>query len=391
MYLSIFSLSFSPNFQIMPLGNTQKLERQVATLTLRSEAIAIQRAAWGIYSLLSIWKLDGVTQKIALPSFLCQSPLASIVLAGWEPEFCDVDPNTGNVSNSEWQRVIELGVDAILFVHLFGYIQDAGRIAAICKSKGIYFIEDACQSFGGEMIGIPCGTSGDAAIISFGHTKTIDFGQGGMILTNDLLLSKEIRNFQYYDLRMRTPNISVAASEYRRLFYAARDHLGKNPELARKSFKGLLRIYEPLIFTAWDPGIAEAISNQIDNLDILVRHRREKAEHYKSFLKDTALKPLEMSQGSVPWRVTFRLPGIGWDEQDLISEAVREEGIDISSWYIPSHWLMADDDSVSKTLDLTESLSREVFQLWVDERVDNEKIERTSTVLTNKLKVLGYA
>jgi dTDP-4-amino-4,6-dideoxygalactose transaminase len=375
----------------MSVNNTTKLEQRVAKLTSRSEAIAVGRAAWGLFALLSIWKVADTSQKIALPSFVCQSPLAATLLAGWEPEFCDIDPATGNVSDSEWQRVIDSGVDAVLFVHLFGNVGDAGRVADICQAKGIYFIEDACQSLGGTWQDQPCGTSGNAAIISFGHTKLIDVGQGGMVLTNDSMLANAVRNFKDHCSPMHTLNTPNIAKQFQEMFYAARHQLGSAPELARESFKGLVRIYEPLISSLWKPEVSEEILARLDHLDSAVRKRREKNDTYKDMLRDTAMVPLSMSPGSVPWRAAFRLPGIGWAEQEAISETLRMEGIDISNWYIPSHWIMEGTSNLAGKLESTERLSKEIFQLWVDDSTDKRSVRRAAAVLTIKLKELGYA
>lgn len=239
----------------MTINNTLKLERNIAKLTSRTDAIAVGRAAWGLFALLSIWKTTDKPQKIALPSFLCQSTLAATLLAGWEPEFCDVDLATGNVSNSEWQRVISLGVDAILFVHLFGNIGDATCISETCKTKGIYFIEDAAQSFGGNWKSKPSGTFGNASIISFGYTKLIDVGQGGMVLTNDSGLANAVRNFKDYCSPM--PNALITTKQFKEMFYMARHQLGSFPELAKENFKGLISIYKPLISSIWKPELSE--------------------------------------------------------------------------------------------------------------------------------------
>lgn len=373
----------------MIINNTIKLERNIAKLTSRAEAIAVGRAAWGLFALLSIWKATDKPQKIALPSFLCQSSLAATLLAGWEPEFCDVDLTTGNVSNSEWQRVLGLGVDAILFVHLFGNVGDATSISEICKTKGIYFIEDAAQSFGGNWKNKPSGTFGNASIISFGHTKLINVGQGGMVLTNDSGLANAVRNFKDYCSPI--PNVLIKTKQFKEMFYMARHQLANFPELARENFKGLISIYQPLISSKWKPELSEKILLQIDCLNSAVLKRREKNEILKEALNDTALVPLSMSEGSVPWRSVFKIPDINWSEQEKISDAVRMKGVDISNWYIPSHWLMEHFSGSSVKLESTERLSKEIFQLWIDDSTDEKSLKQTAKVLTIKLEELGYA
>jgi dTDP-4-amino-4,6-dideoxygalactose transaminase len=373
----------------MPTNNTLKLEREIEKLTLRTDAIAVGRAAWGLFALLSIWKTTNKSQKIALPSFLCQSILAATLLAEWEPEFCDVDLTTGNVSHSEWQRVLDLGIDAIFFVHLFGNVGDAAFVAEACKKKGIYFIEDACQSFGGSWNNMPVGTFGDASIISFGYTKLIDVGQGGMILTNDSGLANTVRNFKEYCRPM--PNAFNISKKFKEMFYMARNQLVKDPILARKNFKGLISIYQPLISSVWKPELAEKILLQLKHLDTAILQRRVKNELFREALYGTALVPLSMSEGSVPWRSVFKIPDINWQEQEKISNAVRKKGVDISNWYIPSHWLMEDSVDPMVKVESTERLSKEIFQLWIDNSSNKKKVNQTAIVLRLILEEFGYA
>ncbi|EAT59822.1 DegT/DnrJ/EryC1/StrS aminotransferase [Chlorobium ferrooxidans DSM 13031] len=368
---------------------TVQLEHQVAELTSRGEAVALGRAAFGLFALLSLWKIANAPQKIALPSFLCQSPLAAVLHAGWEPVFCDIDVETGNVSDSEWQRVFDAGVDAVLFVHLFGNVGNAASVADLCRKKGIYFIEDAAQSFGGTLQNKPCGSFGDASLISFGHTKIIDVKHGGMVLTDDGSLADQIRKFTDTYSGFTSDSASVAA-KFLEMFYAARNQLGIKPEGAREAFGGLMSIYKPLVLSRWNPAAAEEISAQLTRLESAAEQRNEKSLEYMDLLSDTALVPLRMTAGSVPWRAVFRLPGIDWAEQKALSDAVRLESIDISNWYIPSHWMMARDGSSTAQLGFTESLSQEIFQLWVDDRTSMDRVKKSASVFISKLDKAGY-
>lgn len=371
-------------------NRTLQLEQQAAQLTSRGEAVAVGRAAFGLFALLSLLKRDNAPQKIALPSFLCQSPLAAVLHAGWEPVFCDIDVETGNVSDSEWQSVIDSGVDAVLFVHLFGNVGDAASVADLCRRKRIYFIEDAAQSFGGRLQNKPCGSFGDASIISFGHTKIIDVKHGGMVLTDDESLADEIRKFtdNYSGF---TSNTAPVAAQFLEMFYAARNQLGIKPEGAKEAFRGLMSIYKPLVLSRWNPEATEEISAQLTRLYAAVEMRREKNLEYIHLLSDTALVPLRMTPGSVPWRAVFRLPGIDWREQKVVSEAVRCEGVDVSNWYIPSHWMMESEGASMAPFGLTESLSQEIFQLWVDDMTSMDRVKKSAAVFISKLEKAGYA
>jgi len=349
------------------------------------EGIAVGRAAWGLYLILKALKKKGLKQKIALPSFLCQSPLAAILLADWEPVFCDVDISTGNVPISEWRRVLSTGVDAILFVHLFGNICDAEEIARLCRIKEIFSIEDICQSFGGSWSGKLCGFHGDAAILSFGHTKIIDVGSGGIVLTNDVNLAREIRNL---DSREAVSNRAPlgAAENFRNRFFKAKTALATDYVFALSEFKNLIKIYQDLVPARWDEGCAQLILDRLSDLPELVSKRKEKNDLYMSFFTDSPILPLNLSPGSAPWRSVLRIPGINWQIQQEVSDQVRLNGVDISNWYIPSHWMMDSKFLLANELSKTVKLSKEIFQLWLDETMTKKEMQHAAS---NLLKVVS--
>ncbi|MFC1747409.1 DegT/DnrJ/EryC1/StrS family aminotransferase [Pseudomonadota bacterium] len=373
------------------MTDTKKLELSLAELTHRNSAVTVGRAAWSIVILLSIWQRNTHSGKcrVALPSFLCQSPLVAVLLAGWEPEFCDVDPETGNVSLDEWRRVIDSGVEAVLYVHLFGNVGDAATVAELCKANSVYFIEDIAQAFGGSFDNVPCGAHGDASIVSFGHTKLIDVGSGGAVLINDEALASEIRAFDAHYSTAESDR-SVVAKQFLESFYAARRKLTTSIDEAKFSFRGLAHVYEPLVYSKWNPDTAGKIQQDLTNLNYLVEQRRYKYDLYKELIRGTGLKALNMSPGSVPWRAAFRLPGADWVLQEKISEAVRSEGVDISNWYLPSHWLMDNPQLRPGQLDVTERISQEMFQLWLDDGTDEATVKKSASVLVEKLREVGY-
>jgi dTDP-4-amino-4,6-dideoxygalactose transaminase len=140
----------------------------------------------------------------------------------------------------------------------------------------------------------------------------------------------------------------------------------------------------------WNPDVSEKILAKLDHINSAVLARREKNNLYKDLMHETKFVPIKMSQGSVPWRAVFRLPGIDWAKQDVISEAVRKEGVDISNWYIPSHWMIVNKTDPPPLLKSTELLSREIFQLWLDDRTEINCIRRNVLIITKVLNEVIY-
>jgi 8-amino-3,8-dideoxy-alpha-D-manno-octulosonate transaminase len=74
---------------------------------------------------------------------------------------------------------------AVMPVHMCGAMARIDEIKALCDSKGLTLIEDACQSVGASFQGRALGTFGQAGCFSFDPVKTITCGEGGAVVTND--------------------------------------------------------------------------------------------------------------------------------------------------------------------------------------------------------------
>ena len=62
-------------------------------------------------------------------------------------------------------------------------------------------IEDGCQSLGARAGGRSVGHWGDAAVFSFGCLKPVQAGEGGIIVTKDEALARELRAMRHYGER----------------------------------------------------------------------------------------------------------------------------------------------------------------------------------------------
>jgi dTDP-4-amino-4,6-dideoxygalactose transaminase len=109
---------------------------------------------------------------------------ANAVLAtGARPVFADVDPRTLNPTREHIESCVTARTRAVLVTHYGGVaIADTQAIAALCRDRGITFIEDAaCAPASRLSDGTACGTAGDFGVWSFDSMKMISTGDGGMI------------------------------------------------------------------------------------------------------------------------------------------------------------------------------------------------------------------
>lgn len=89
-----------------------------------------------------------------------------------------------------------------MVVHIYGLPVDMDPILNICKKHNIKLIEDAAELIGQTYKKRFCGSFGDISTVSFYSNKHITTGEGGMILTDDLILAekcRELRNLCFQD------------------------------------------------------------------------------------------------------------------------------------------------------------------------------------------------
>ncbi|MEW6723252.1 MAG: DegT/DnrJ/EryC1/StrS family aminotransferase [Candidatus Micrarchaeota archaeon] len=120
--------------------------------------------------------------------------------AGGEPVFCDIDPETNNISPEKIEMALakktnkKSAISALVPVHLHGYPADMGRIMELAERKKLFVVEDACQAHGAFWAGRRVGSIGHAGAFSFNPVKNMTVGgEAGMITTNDQKLAKDVR------------------------------------------------------------------------------------------------------------------------------------------------------------------------------------------------------
>ncbi|WP_280178843.1 DegT/DnrJ/EryC1/StrS family aminotransferase [Halorussus halobius] len=110
----------------------------------------------------------------------------AVRLAGAEPVFADVDPETYTLDPDAVEALVRERDDvaALLPVHLYGLPAEMDHLLDVADDYDLAVIEDAAQAHGATYRGEPVGSLGDAACFSFYPTKNMTTGEGGMITTD---------------------------------------------------------------------------------------------------------------------------------------------------------------------------------------------------------------
>ena len=91
---------------------------------------------------------------------------------------------------------------AVIYVPLNGRTKNGIEIEYWCKNNGITLIEDSAHSLGSNyMNNTSCGKLGDVSIFSFTPHKIITMGQGGLVVTDNINVYKELIKIKTFNRR----------------------------------------------------------------------------------------------------------------------------------------------------------------------------------------------
>lgn len=115
-----------------------------------------------------------------------------IVHLGAKPVFVDILPDSWCLDPELVEQAITPRTKAIVAVHLYGNLCEMDKLLAMGEKNGIPVIEDAAEAIGSIYHGKRAGSMGKFGTFSFHGTKTLTTGEGGMFVTNDLELYKNV-------------------------------------------------------------------------------------------------------------------------------------------------------------------------------------------------------
>jgi perosamine synthetase len=293
---------------------------------------------------------DGDTVVTTPFSFVASAN--AIRLAGAEPVFADIDPETYTLDPDqveERMRAEPGGVDAILAVHLYGLPADVDTLEAVADDHDVPLVVDAAQAHGARYDGKPVGSHGDAACFSFYPTKNMTTGEGGMVTTDDQEIARNAARFVNH----------------------GRDRAGYEHVDVGHNF----RLTD----------IAAAIGRtQLEKLPEYNEARRRNAAMLDELLADTNLvTPTEPNER----RHVYHQYTVRCGNRDEVSSVLEANAIDTGVYYpIPIHEQPA-FDHVDCDAPVAETVADQVLSLPVHPGLSDRDLERVSRVLSEEVTV----
>lgn len=181
-YLFRYGNEDDPRF----LHKVADLEKEFARYSGVSFALATSS---GTSSLLISALASGLQpgDEIIVPAYTFVASYSSMIFAGLVPVLAEIDESL-TLDPGDIEHRITPRTKAIMPVHMLGNQCDMDRIMSIAKKHNLIVVEDCCQAAGSSYKGRKIGTIGDISAFSLNIFKTINSGDGGLVITNDEML-----------------------------------------------------------------------------------------------------------------------------------------------------------------------------------------------------------
>ena len=199
---------------IAPLGEyVNKFENSIKEYTKSQNALAVTSGTAAIHLALRILGIKEGDDVLA-STFTFIGSVSAILYQGANPVLIDSDKKSWNISPillEEYLNKCEKKPKALILTHLYGMSADIEKIAEICKTHGIYLIEDAAESLGATFDGKHTGTFGEFGIYSFNGNKILTTSGGGMLVSKN---EENIKKAMFYSTQAREPELYYEHEEY---------------------------------------------------------------------------------------------------------------------------------------------------------------------------------
>ncbi|WP_437581456.1 DegT/DnrJ/EryC1/StrS family aminotransferase [Sorangium sp. So ce887] len=193
-------------------------ERAIATFLGVEEAVVVSNGAVAIS--LAIEAAAVRRGKAILPAFTFIATLNAAVHAGFEPIFCDIDPETWTLDPEHLRGLLaKHDVTLVLPVNVFGVPPDLAGIARQARAAGAAVIYDNAHGMGTETASREAEALLTATTYSLHATKILVAAEGGVVVSPDREVSAAMRRLRNHGLtqplRASVPGMNAKIDELR--------------------------------------------------------------------------------------------------------------------------------------------------------------------------------
>jgi dTDP-4-amino-4,6-dideoxygalactose transaminase len=298
-YLFRYGSENDPKF----LHKVYALEKEFACYCKSDYALATTSGTVALLtSVLALGLKPG--DEIIIPAYTFVASYSSVIFPGLVPVLAEIDESL-TLDPDDIEHRITSRTKAIMPVHMLGNPCNMDKIMAIARRHNLFVLEDCCQAGGASYNGKKVGTIGNIGVFSLNIFKTINSGEGGMIVTDDQSLYETA--FAVHDQGHKPLRFGVEVG--------SRNILGLN-----------FRMNE----------ITAAVGLvQLSRIDKIVTTLREKKSKFKSMISGT--KGFQFRKLNDPRGDCATLCTVIFDSKEQAAKVTRALGsktVDQSGWHV---------------------------------------------------------
>lgn len=288
------------------LHKTATLEKEFATYCGASYALATSSGTSSlICCLIALGLKPG--DEVIVPAYTFVATYTACIFAGLVPVLAEIDESL-TLDPNDIEHRITPRTKAILPVHMLGNACDMDRIMTIARKHRLLVLEDCCQAAGASYNRKKVGTIGNMGAFSLNVFKTINSGDGGLVVTSDQELYDIA--FGFHDQGHKPNRFGV--------------------EVGVRSILGLnFRVNE------MTSAVALAQLKKLDKIVSTLRQKREKLKNFISTKKGFTFRKLSDPNGDAATicTVIFDTP----EHAKKVSAALGSKTVDQSGWHVYSN------------------------------------------------------
>ena len=136
-------------------------------------------------------------KKVLIPAMTFSATASAVLYNDLVPVFVDSDPITLGMDINDLMKKYDDDCVAVIPVHYSGHPVALEKLMPWAKEKGLKVIEDCAHTTGSKYHGVALGTWGDIGCYSFEEKKLLTTGDGGMMVTNEPELFKDLKAMRW--------------------------------------------------------------------------------------------------------------------------------------------------------------------------------------------------
>jgi Predicted pyridoxal phosphate-dependent enzyme apparently involved in regulation of cell wall biogenesis len=176
--------------------NVSQFEAEWEKFTGCAQAVAVNSATAALHLALAVFRFpEG--KKVLVPSLTFAATATAALYNRLQPVFVDSDPVTLGIDLEDLERKWDPDCVAVIPVHYAGHPVPMDELVPWARARGLKIVEDCAHTAGAIYKGKMLGLWGDIGCFSFEEKKLMTTGDGGMMVTNDPELFREVKAMRW--------------------------------------------------------------------------------------------------------------------------------------------------------------------------------------------------